>query len=164
MEDDIERKSKTQIKKEAEALQRLGEELIDLPLQKLERIKLPDDLMSALIDAKSIKSHIAGRRQRQYIGTLMRSIDPEPIRYALLQTDINIPVESRENEKIRVWRDRLLTGDSDGIEEFLSAFPGLERQRLRQLLRNAQKEQAAGKLSKSVKALEKLIMENINNQ
>jgi len=164
MENDIQGKSKTQVKKEAEALQKLGEELIKLSSQQLERMDLPDNLRTALIEARSIKSNIAGRRQRQFIGTLMRNVDPEPIRHALLQINADLPIESKIVKETRMWLDRLLTGDPVIIEEFISACPGLERQRLRQLLRNVKKEKTIGKSSKSLKALEQLIMESINDK
>ncbi|MCK5312866.1 MAG: DUF615 domain-containing protein, partial [Desulfobacteraceae bacterium] len=66
MENNIQEKSKSQIKREAEELQKLGEKLIKLPKQKLGRMELPDKLLKALIDAQSIKSNVAGRRQRQF--------------------------------------------------------------------------------------------------
>ena len=161
MENDIQDKSKTQIKKEAEEIQKLGVELIKLPNLQLERMDIPNALRNALIEAKSIKSNIAGRRQRQFIGALMRDVDPEPIRLALLQTDADLPIESEIDKEARIWLDRLLKGDPDGLEEFISAFPGLERQRLRQLLRNIKKKKTP---SKSLKALKQLVMKSISNK
>lgn len=156
-------KIETQIKKEAKELQKLGEELIKLPSQHLKRMALPDDLLDALIEARSIKSNIAGRRQRQFIGTLMRDVDPEPIRHALLQTDADLHIESEIVKKTRMWLDRLLTGDPAILEEFLCACPGLARQRLRQLLRSIKKEKTTGKSSKSLKTIKQLIMKSMND-
>ena len=164
MENNIQDKSKSQIKREAEELQKLGEELIKLPSQRLKCMELPDKLLTALIEARSIKSHVAGRRQRQFIGVLMRDVDPEPIRQALLQTNANLPMESKIVKESQKWMDRLLTGDPAVLEEFVSACPGLERQRLRQLLRNIKKEKAASKSSKSLKTLKLLIMRSMNNK
>ncbi len=165
IEDEFQGKSKTRVKKEAEALQRLGEELANLPRSKLERMDLPQDLLIALLDAQSIKSNIAGRRQRQYIGALMRGVDTEAIRRALLETDFDIPVESKTDEQIRVWLERLSTGEPAVMEEFLSVCPGLERQRLRQLLRNITKEKPAKKpAGKSLNTLKQLIMKSLNSK
>ena len=164
MENNIKDKSKSQIKREAEELQKLGEELIKLPSQQLECMRLPDKLLNALIDAQSIKSHVAGRRQRQFIGVLMRDVDPEPIRHALLQTTANLPMESERTQETREWIDRLLTGDPAILEEIISTCPGLDRQRLRQLLRNIKKEKATKKSSKSLKVLKQLIMKSLNNR
>lgn len=164
MENNIRDKSKTQIKKEAEELQRLGEELIKLPRQKLERMALPDDLRNALIEAQSIRSNIAGRRQRQFIGALMRNVDPEPIRQALVKTDTALPIELEIVKEARMWMARLLTGDPDIMEAFICACPGMERQRLRQFLRNIKKEKAIGNASKAFKTLEQLIIKNMNDK
>ncbi|OGR27541.1 MAG: hypothetical protein A2277_03005 [Desulfobacterales bacterium RIFOXYA12_FULL_46_15] len=164
MKKDIDEKSKTQIKKEAEELQELGIELSGLPVRRLERLDLPDDLKKALIESRSITSNVAGKRQRQFIGALMRDVDPEPIRQALLQTDTGFPVESETVKETRAWLDRLLSGDPAGLEEFIHAYPGLDYQRLRQLLRNIKKEKATGKASKSLNALEQLVTKHVINK
>ena len=161
MENEFQDKSRTQAKKEADALQDLGEELIKLPRHRLNRMGLPEKLLKALIDSQAITSHIAGRRQRQFIGSLMRDVDPEPIRQSLLQVHDAPPVESEIIKEARMWRDKLLTGAPAVLEEFILACPGLERQRLKQLIRNAQKEKT-GKSSKSLKALERLIMKGLD--
>ncbi len=162
MENDFQGKSKTQLKKEAEELQKLGEKLIKLPSHQLKRMALPDALRVALIEAKSIKSNIAGRRQRQFIGTLMRDVDPEPIRHALLQAETDLSIGSTVAKETRQWIDRLSTGDSAVMEEFLSICPGLERQRLRQLVRNINKGKESGKTSKSRRTLEQLIKKSLH--
>jgi ribosome-associated protein len=80
---DTDYKSRTQKKNEAKALQRLGEQLVALPFSQLETMELPDKLLTAIESARKIKSHGARRRQIQYIGALMRHIDPQPIETAL---------------------------------------------------------------------------------
>jgi len=76
-------KSRTQKKNEARALQKLGEQLVALSSEQLKNIDITDDLRNAVIVAGNTKSHGAKRRQSQYIGTLMRDVDPEPIQNAL---------------------------------------------------------------------------------
>ena len=76
-------KSRTQKKKEDRALQRLGEELVSLPAVQLESMELPDELLAAIEFVHQIKSRGARRRQMQYIGALMRHVDPQPIKAAL---------------------------------------------------------------------------------
>ena len=164
MENESQYKSKTQAKKEADELQKLGEKLTKLSTPQLKRMGLPHALFAALIDARSITSHVAGRRHRQFIGTLMRDVDPEPIRHALLEIDAGLPVESKIVKETRIWRDRLLTEDPDSLQAFINVCPELDHQRLRQLLRNIKKEKAAGKSSKSLKALEQLIMKSCGDQ
>ena len=80
---DTDDKSRTRKKNEARALQRLGEQLVALPDGLLETMELPDELLTAIELARKIKSHSARRRQLQYIGALMRHIDPQTIETAL---------------------------------------------------------------------------------
>ena len=75
--------SKSAKKREYLALQKLGEELLTVKEPDLLSMDLDDDLLAAIQDARRIKSHGALRRQKQFIGKLMRGIDPEPIRAAL---------------------------------------------------------------------------------
>ena len=80
---DMDEKSRTRKKNEDRALQRLGEQLVALPSGQLETIGLTDELLEAIEFARKIKKHGARRRQIQYIGALMRHIDPQPIETAL---------------------------------------------------------------------------------
>ncbi len=162
VEDETQYQSKTQKKKEAEELQRLGLKLNNLSVQQLENIEIPKNLKTALIEGKSITSNIAGRRHRQFIGALMRDVDPESISLALLQAENENFVESEAAKESRVWIDKLLTGDPAKMEDLLNEFPGLERQRLRQLVRNIKKEKSGTKSFKLRGTLEKLIMAEIN--
>ena len=76
-------KSRTQKKNEDRALQRLGEQLVALPIGQLVVMELPEELLKAIELAHKIKSRSARRRQIQYIGAIMRHIDPQPIKAAL---------------------------------------------------------------------------------
>ena len=164
MENETQHKSKTRKKKEAEELQMLGLELNELSVPQLERIEIPEKLRTALIEGKSITSNIAGKRYRQFIGVLMRDVNPESIRLALLQAEDEISVESEDGKEVRIWIDRLLTGDLDEMETLLNEFPGLDRQRLRQLVQNIKKEKPDAKTSKSRRTLEQLIMTEMNSK
>ncbi len=77
--------SKSARKREYIALQRLGEELLTVKEPDLLGMQLDEELLDAVLEARRIKAHGALRRQKQYIGKLMRNIDPEPIRAALAQ-------------------------------------------------------------------------------
>ena len=72
--------SKSARKREYLALQKLGEELIELKQTELDVLPLQESLLDAVMEARQIKAHGALRRQKQYIGKLMRHIDPEPLR------------------------------------------------------------------------------------
>ena len=78
-----ERPSKTQLKKAMHELQELGEALVTLPDDRVAMLALPDSLLSAVQEFRRTRSHEGRRRQMQFIGKLMRRIDPEPIRQAV---------------------------------------------------------------------------------
>lgn len=155
-------KSKTQIKKEAKALQDLGVKLSRLPVEQLKRMNLPEDLKIALIEAHSIKSNIAGRRQRQYIGALMREVDVKDILQALDESNQYFSDPANRKSDVQDWVDRLLKHDKERIESILRQCPQLERQQLNQLIRNVVKEKQVGKSTKSLNRLKKLVQEHLN--
>ncbi len=152
--------SKTKRKKEAHALQELGQTLAGLPLHHIKTMDLPEKLRQALIEGKSITSNVAARRHRQYIGVLMRDADPETIQLELDSLDETPAPKPQDDEETGLWLKRLLSLDPSAIEDLLEAFPGMERQQVRQLLRNTQKKGAASQ--KAQKALEDLIADHIN--
>lgn len=161
MENENDYKSRTERKKEAEKLQKLGLKLTKLTIQQLERIEIPQDLRKALVEGKNITSNIAGKRHRQYIGALMRDVNPSVIHRALLEAEEESPDGSGEKSDSLLWVERLLMGNLDDIETLLSEYPGLERQRLKQLIRNIRKAKPGPKFIKARKALEQLIMNEI---
>ena len=151
MDDD--RKSRTQKKIEARALQELGEQLVALPSEQLAGIDIDDDLREAVMAASKIKSHGARRRQLQRIGKLMRAIDPRPIQDALENIKLGDHQKNLAFKKIEKWRDELKQGNQALIDEILKNCPDADRQRLTQLARNAHKEYKAGKGVKSSRIL-----------
>ena len=74
--------SKSEIKRDAEDLKQLGEKLVNLTKANLTKVPLDDSLKDAIELAQRLQKE-ARRRQLQYIGKLLRSIDAEPIREAL---------------------------------------------------------------------------------
>ncbi len=149
----MEYKSKTQKKKEAESLQELGEKLLKLSTEQINSIDLSDEICNVLRFTKTIKSHGARRRHMQYIGTLMRKIDPEPIHDAIRNIedgDYKKALAFKETER---WRDDLIAGNKSLMEEILEQCPDTERQQLTQLVRNAIKEKDSSKPPKAYRAL-----------
>lgn len=146
-------KSRTQKKKEAHVLQKLGEELLSLSLEQLSNIDLPDELHEAIMEAREMTSHGARRRQTKYIGALVREIDPQPIQDALNNIRHGNYEKVAAFKQIEKWRDDLKGGNADLIEEILRKYPAAERQRLTQLTRNARVEhqkQAGVKASRAL--------------
>jgi ribosome-associated protein len=141
-ETEEQRLSKSARKREAANLQELGVQLSALPDQEIKALGLPDTLFVALRDLRRLPSHGAQVRQRQYIGKLMRSIDPEPILAKLAERKQRHDLEIRHFQQIERWRDRLLSEPAAGVEELQQAYPQIDRPALLKLLDKAQRERA----------------------
>jgi ribosome-associated protein len=150
--------SKTKKKQEMHELQKLGAALIGLSSAHLENMILPDDLAQAVREARRISSHGAKRRQLQYIGRLMRELDPEPIRAQLAAVAGGSAAERARHQRLEHWRARLLEDDA-ALTEFAREHEGADLQQLRALLRNARKEQAEGKPPRAYRELFRAIRE-----
>jgi ribosome-associated protein len=154
-----EKKSRTKAKLEVEALQRLGARLIDLPVDQIRSMEIPEILKKEVIFAKTITSHGAKRRQLQYIGSVMRSIDPETIIEAIDRISMARAVATSKFKAMEEIRKELMEGGDSRIEDFLEENPQADRQRLRQLIRNANQEITAKKPPKAFRMLFKYIKE-----
>ncbi|WP_319525304.1 ribosome biogenesis factor YjgA [uncultured Desulfosarcina sp.] len=160
MEDEGElTKSRTQLKKEAIALQKIGEKLVQLSDEQLKRMDLPARLIDAIDDIRPMTSHGARRRQMQYIGSLMRDVDIAPIEQALQEIEQGEYQRAREFHRLEDWRDRLVDGDDEAMMEILDAFPEADRQRLGQLVRSARKEKQNNNPPKSARNLFRYLRE-----
>lgn len=148
-----ERKSKSQVKREMHAIEKLGERLMKLPQQQVQALNLPATLAEAIEFSRTITSHGARKRQLKYIGVLMREIDPEPILAALGELDGDNRAQAEHFQEIERLRDDLLADSPSAMEEIVERFPQVDRQRLMQLVRNARKEKEAGRPPKSYRAL-----------
>lgn len=150
--------SKSQRKRESTALQDLGTELIGLSRDQLKKIELPERLREAIYEAQRITAHGAIRRQRQFIGKLMRDADTAPIQAALDEIrGISAAATARQHALERL-RTRLIE-DEAVIGEIAQAHPGVDITRLRQLRRNAIKEQQLGKPPRAFRELFRVLRE-----
>lgn len=145
--------SKSQKKRDADFLQKIGVKFIDLSLVKLDLLPLPDHLYKAIIDAKVIKSHGAKRRQAQLIGKLMRAADFEEIIAAYERIIAEESAVTASFHEVEVWRDRLLNEGKDALTEFIAAYHPEEVQQLRQLIKKAVDDQQKEKNTGAAKAL-----------
>jgi ribosome-associated protein len=139
-ETEEEHRSKSARKREAASLQELGIKLSALPDQEIKALDLPDSLFVALRDLRRLPSHGAQVRQRQYIGKLMRNIDPEPVLAKLAERKQRHDLEIRQFQEIERWRDRLLSEPASGLDELLRAYPQTDRATLVKLLEKAERE------------------------
>jgi len=113
-----EKPSKSARKREVQALQALGEQLIGLRKAELAAIPLDESLRAAVSDARGMKAHGALRRQKQLIGKLMRQVDAEPIRTALAALDADSASDKRRLHEAEQWRERLIAGGAPALAEF----------------------------------------------
>lgn len=134
--------SRTQKKKAALALQRLGERLVHLSPDQLAGLGLDEVLLEAVLTAKEIKKHEARRRQMQYIGSLMRQADGSTIEAALEDLVRQDDAEIRRFKQIEQWRDELAGGDDQRMQWVLAEFPQADAAHLRRLVRAARESSA----------------------
>ncbi len=136
--------SRTKKKQQVEELQKLGASLVALGAAQLYALGLPAPLLAAVRDAQRISSYGARRRQLQYIGKIMRSVDPEPVRSALAGIAGQSAAVKARQQRLENWRERLI-GDDTALTAFATEHPAADLQTLRTLIRNARKEIAEDK-------------------
>lgn len=152
------RPSKTRRKEAMHELQDLGAALVELSPGQLKRIDLPEDILDAVLEWQRFSKHEAKRRQLQYIGKLMRATDPEPIRAGLALLRGESAEETARLHKRERLRQRLLE-DEKVLSEIAETWPHADLTQLRQLRRNALKEQEGGKPPKSFRAIFQILKE-----
>ncbi|MBY0577350.1 MAG: DUF615 domain-containing protein [Gallionellaceae bacterium] len=152
--------SKTKIKKQMHELRDLGVELTELSKDQLAQLDIPENLRDAIREMQRINKFGAQRRQRQYIGKLMREVDPAPIIAKLDAWKGVSQTHVAYNHLLERWRDRLLESDA-ALTELLAAYPQIDVQHLRALIRNAQKEKEAMKPPKNFREIFQVLKEII---
>jgi ribosome-associated protein len=144
--------SKTELKQDMTELQKLGEELVGLKASVLDKFPLPDDLRESIKDAQRFKNE-AKRRQLQYIGKVMRSIEPEPIQAALYKYRNKHSQATAALHKLEQLRDRIVEQGDSVINEVLNTYPSADRQQLRQLYLQANREKKNNKPPKAYREI-----------
>jgi ribosome-associated protein len=145
-------KSKSQIKRELHLLHDLGKQLVALPQSQLRALELTEPLQTAIMDARRFKRG-ALKRQLQYIAGLMREVDATAVRQSLDGFNRPQQQEVEALHEVEAWRDALLAGDDALLDELVRRFQHADRQHLRQLVRNANRERQLNKPPKSARAL-----------
>lgn len=153
--------SKSELKRDSHALTALGRELVELPQNKLDKIPLDDNLLDAINLARRIKERGGRKRQIQFIGKLLRKIEADPIIAAMDALKTEHLQENAKHHRLEQWRDKLIEEGDAALGQLLAENPAADRQHLRQLLRNAQREKTQGKPPKSARELFKYLRENL---
>lgn len=148
--------SKSEIKRDAEDLKQLGEKLVNLTKANLTKVPLDDSLKDAIELAQRLQKE-ARRRQLQYIGKLLRSIDAEPIREALEKIENKHNQQQAMLHKLEILRDELVAKGDVALTDLLNEHPSADRQQLRNLIRAAQKEKKQNKPSKAYREIYQIL-------
>ncbi|MEO8345358.1 MAG: ribosome biogenesis factor YjgA [Betaproteobacteria bacterium] len=135
--------SKTRRKHAMHALQNLGEALVALEPKRLKALDLPERLVDAVLQARGITAHEGRRRQIQYIGKLMRDIDPAPVQAALEGWSKGPKEENARFAALERWRERLLA-EPQALNEFVGTYPQSDRRHLESLINDAKLERVRG--------------------
>lgn len=145
--------SKTRRKQAMADLQALGEELVELSADRVKKICIPDFLRDAVREAQRMTRHDeARRRQMQYVGKLMRDVDPEPVRAALALVRGESAGETAKLHRLERLRTEFLA-DEKVLHEIANLYPGADLQHLRSLRRAALKEREQNKPPRSYRAI-----------
>lgn len=154
-EQEYDRPSKSQLKREMTALQKLGAELIANSRDRVKRVPMPEDVRDAILECQKITDHEGRRRQLQYVGKKMRTLEPHEV--AAIQKVIDSwrgtsKAEAAALHLIERRREKLLANDA-ALTELVATHPELDAQQLRTLIRNARKEQAENKPPKAYREI-----------
>jgi ribosome-associated protein len=160
-EDDAEElaPSKSQRKREAHEMFDLGRELSELSSATLRELPMDDDVLEAVLFAKSIRSHGARKRQLGFLAKLLRNTDTEPLLEALEARLSAARAFNARHHRAEAWRDALLAPGTQSLETLLDARHDIDVQALRQLVRNAQSESLRGKPPASARKLFRMLRE-----
>lgn len=151
--------SRTKRKNEMTALQKVGETLIGLSSTELENIPMSAELRKAVYFAQTLTVNEAKRRQRQYVGKLMRDEDIEAIEIALNRIQFSRKKVTDQFHQAEQWREKLIATGDTGIQEFILIQPQIDKQKLRQLIRKAQHDRKNNKNTGGETALFKFLRE-----
>lgn len=151
----LDRPSKSQRKRDMTALQKQGEQLAKAPIERIKRLFLPENLIEAIDVYRKIKSHEGKRRQLQFIGKIMRSLketDIAIINKAIESWKGQSKAETAATQALERQREKLLADDT-ALTDLLADYPQIDRQHLRNLIRQARKEQAESKPPKAYREI-----------
>jgi ribosome-associated protein len=148
--------SKTKRKQEMHELQALGVALVALSEAQLDDLSLDGNLHQAVLEAKRITAHEGRRRQMQYIGKLMREVDPAPIRARLDQITGSSTQAAAQQKQLEALRTRLLA-DDEALTQYAATHPAADIQTLRNLIRNSRKEHEEGRPPRAYRELFRLL-------
>ncbi len=156
--------SKSQRKRDAQVLKSLASELIRMSSSQLAKVPLNATIREAVQAARQIRSHVAGKRQLQFIAKQLRRIDATPIRETIDSFRNKARQQTARQHRVENWRDFLLDSGDTALGSLLQQRHEADGQAIRQLTRNAQREAAKGKSPASSRALFRLLRDLDENE
>ena len=158
--------SKSQLKRDSHHLIDVGEEILKLSSEDIRSLNLPEELDAAITTALKIKSRSGLKRQRLYIGKLLRSMDSEAIEVQLRKIQHRHDTNTAQFKRLEKWRDSLVDNDKQTLNDVIAHFPDIDRQHINQLIRAAHQEKQRGKPPAASRKLFKYLrdMEELQNQ
>ncbi len=154
-------RSKSEQKREIQEITKLGKRLLEIPKDKLITYPLSETSIKAILEGKRITSPIGRNRQIKYIGKLLRSEDMDAVQEQLDILDQEKLLENRKFHDLEAWRDSLITDGNSALTDLLNEYYHLDRQHLRQLIRNAINEEKRNQPPKSKRLIFQYLKENI---
>lgn len=149
--------SKTQLKRDSHHLIDVGEDLLKLSEADLRSLHLPEELVAAITTALKIKSRSGLKRQRLYIGKLLRAIDNETVEYQLKKIQHRHDTNTAQFKRLEKWRDSLIDNNKTTLNDVISHYPELDRQHINQLIRTAHQEKKQNKAPAAARKLFKYL-------
>lgn len=151
--------SRTDIKKAAQAVTDLGVQVAEMSEDQIKKLALPKTFTDAVLLLKTMGKGPALKRQKAYIGKILRQDEPliTEIKEKLAEIELKKKQQNAHFHKLEQWRDRMVTQGDEALAEFIAQYPQADRQQLRQWIRNAQKEQQQSKPPKSAREIFKYL-------
>jgi ribosome-associated protein len=151
--------SKSQLKRDSQHMIDIGEEILELSREDMQSLQLPDELNEAVSSALKIKSRSGLKRQRLYIGKLLRSMDSEDIETQLKKIQHRHDTNTAHFKRLEKWRDSLIDNDKTTLDQVISYYPEIDRQHINQLVRAAHREKQQDKPPAASRKLFKYLRE-----
>ncbi len=151
--------SKSQLKRDSQHMIDIGEEILELSREDMQSLQLPDEINEAVSSALKIKSRSGLKRQRLYIGKLLRSMDSEDIETQLKKIQHRHDTNTAHFKRLEKWRDSLIDNDKTTLDQVISHYPEIDRQHINQLVRAAHREKQQDKPPAASRKLFKYLRE-----
>ena len=156
--------NKSQLKRDSHELVKLGEDIAKLKKEEIDALELPDELDDAIRTVIKIKSNAGSKRQRLYIGKLLRNHDHETIARQVHKIKHRHDTNTAAFKRLEKWRDKLIEGDNSVLSEIIGHYQqDVNRQHISQLIRSAKQEQTQNKPPASARKLFRYLQELEDN-